>query len=91
VVSLNDNHEEHVLRALTDTGASSSVILEAYTSKDLIKQDKDNKIIWITMGGQFITEKTGLVSFSLPDLTSRNKYLGNSMLMTDPSHQTHME
>ena len=40
VVSLNVNHEEHVLRALTDSGASSSIILEAYTSKDLIKQDK---------------------------------------------------
>ena len=42
VVSLNVNHEEHVLRALDDTGASS-IILEAYTSKDLIKQDKDSK------------------------------------------------
>jgi hypothetical protein len=43
VVSLNVNHEEHVLRALADTGASSSIILEAYTSKDIIKQDKKIK------------------------------------------------
>jgi hypothetical protein len=62
-VSLNVNHEEHVIRALADTGASSSIILEAYTSKDLIKQDKDNKTTWVTMGGQFTTEKTGLVNF----------------------------
>ena len=34
------NYEEHVLRALADTGASSSIILEAYTSKELIKQVK---------------------------------------------------
>ena len=30
-----------MLRALADTGASSSIILEAYTSKELIKQDKE--------------------------------------------------
>ena len=57
VVSLNVNHEEHVLRALADTGASTSIILEAYTSKDLIKQDKDSKTTWSTMNGQFTTEK----------------------------------
>ena len=67
VVSLNVNHEEHMLRALADTGASSSIILEAYTSKDLIKQDKDSKTTWSTMNGQFTTEKTGLVSFSLSE------------------------
>ena len=44
VVILNVNHEEHVLRALADTVASSSIILEAYTSKDLIKQDKASKL-----------------------------------------------
>ena len=64
VASLNVNHEEHVLRALHDT--SSSIILEANASKDLIKQDKDSKTTWSTMNGQFTTEKTGLVSFSLP-------------------------
>jgi hypothetical protein len=39
VVTLNVIHEENVLRALADTGASSSIILKAYTSKDIIKQD----------------------------------------------------
>jgi hypothetical protein len=72
VVSLNVNHEEHVLRALADTGASSSIILEAYTSKDLIKQDKDSKTTWSTMNGQFTTEKTGLVNFSLPEFNLKN-------------------
>ena len=59
VVSLNVNHEEHVLRALADTGASSSIIPEAYTSKALINHDRDNKTTWSTMNGQFTTEKTG--------------------------------
>jgi hypothetical protein len=37
VVSLIVNNEEHLLRALFDTGASSSSILEAYNSAPLIK------------------------------------------------------
>ena len=57
VVSLNVNHEEHVLRALADTGASSSIILEAYASKDLSKQNKDSKTTWITVNGQFKLKK----------------------------------
>jgi hypothetical protein len=39
VVSVNVNHEEYVLRELAAAGASSSIFLEAYTSKDLIKKD----------------------------------------------------
>jgi hypothetical protein len=48
-----------MLRTLADIGASSSIILEASTSKDLIGQHKDNKTTCSTMGGQFTTEKTG--------------------------------
>ena len=73
VVSLNVNHEEHVLRALADTGASSSIILEDYTSKNLIKQDKASKTTWSTMNGQFTTEKTGLVKFSLPEFNLKKQ------------------
>jgi hypothetical protein len=40
LVTLMVNHEEHGLTALADTGASSSIILEAYTSKDIIKHNK---------------------------------------------------
>jgi hypothetical protein len=36
VVALNVNHEEHLLRALADTGASSSITLKTYTPKDII-------------------------------------------------------
>jgi hypothetical protein len=43
VVSLNVNHEEHLLRALADTAASISIILEANTSKQFIKNNHDNK------------------------------------------------
>jgi hypothetical protein len=34
-VNLIVNNEEHLLRALADTGVSSSSILEAYTSKQM--------------------------------------------------------
>jgi hypothetical protein len=61
VVSLIVINEEHLLRALADTGASSSIILEAYTSATLpfIKTDDSNTTIWRTMGGTFTTSKNG--------------------------------
>jgi hypothetical protein len=73
VVSLNVNHEKHVLRVLADNVTSSSIILEAYTSKDLIKHDKKNRTTWSTMGGQFTTDKIGLVSFSLPEFNLKKQ------------------
>jgi hypothetical protein len=59
VVSLIVNNEEHLLRALADTGASSSIILEANTSAPFIKTDDSNKTTWSTMGGKFTTPTTG--------------------------------
>ena len=73
VVSLTVNQEEHLLRSLADTGASSSIILEAYTSEHLIKNDDENKTTWNTMGVQFTTDKTGLVTFSLPEFNLRKQ------------------
>jgi predicted aspartyl protease len=62
VVSLIVNNEEHLLRALVDTGASSSIILEAYTSATFpfIKTDDNNTTTWSTMGGKFTANKTGI-------------------------------
>ena len=73
VVSLNINNEELLLRALADTGASSSIILEGYTSKNLIQRDKSNQTTWSTMSGQFTTDKTGLVTFSLPEFNLKKR------------------
>jgi hypothetical protein len=67
MVSLNVNHEEYVLRALSDTRAISSIILEAYTPDNLIQCDEEQKTTWSTVGSQFSTDKTGLVTFSLPE------------------------
>jgi hypothetical protein len=50
--------EEHLLRALGNSGANSSIILEAYTSDPFIKPDDINKNTWSKMDGKFTTTKT---------------------------------
>jgi hypothetical protein len=75
VVSLIVNKEEHLLTALTDNGASSSIILEAYTSAPFIKTDESNTTICITMGGKFITHKTGFVIFALPEFNLKKQMI----------------
>jgi hypothetical protein len=48
------------LRVLADTVASSSIILDAYTSSTLpfIKTDNSNKTTCISIGGKFMITKT---------------------------------
>jgi hypothetical protein len=72
-VSLIVNNEEHLLRALADTGVSSSSILEAYTSAPFIKADDNNTTTWSTMGGKFTTTKTRFVTFSLPEFNLKKQ------------------
>jgi hypothetical protein len=61
VMSLIVNNEAHLLRALADTGASTSIILEAYTSATFpfIKTDDSNTTTWSIMGSKFTTTNTG--------------------------------
>jgi hypothetical protein len=61
-MSLIVNNEEHLLRALADTGAGSSIILEAYTSVifPFIKTDDNNTTTWIAISSKFTTTKTGI-------------------------------
>jgi hypothetical protein len=44
VVSLIANNEEHLFTELAETDASSSIILDAYTSAPFIKTDDNNTI-----------------------------------------------
>jgi hypothetical protein len=74
-VSLIVDNEQHLFRALADTGASSRFILEAYTSAPLIKTDDNNTTTWSTVGGQFTTTKTGFVTFSLTEFNLKKKYV----------------
>jgi hypothetical protein len=74
-VSLIVNNEEHLLRALADTDASSSIIFDAYTSAPFIKTDDNNTTTWSTMGGKFTTNKNWhmLVTFSLPEFNLKKQ------------------
>jgi hypothetical protein len=69
------NNKEYLLRALADTGASSSIILEVYNSAPFIKTDENNTTTWSTMGGKFTTTKTGilLVTFSPPEFNLKKQ------------------
>jgi hypothetical protein len=66
----------YLLRALANTGASSSIILEAYTSATFpfIKTDA---ITWSIIGDKFTTTKTGIClwHFHSQSLISRHKYV----------------
>jgi hypothetical protein len=57
VVSLIVNNEEHLLRA----------------SAPFIKTDDSNTTTWSTMGGKFTTNKTGFVTFSLPEFNLKKQ------------------
>jgi hypothetical protein len=93
-VSLIVNNEEHLPRALANTGASSSIIFEVYTSAPFIKTDDNNTTTWSTMGGKFTTSKTGIFlwHFHSQSSTSRHNCAlhGHFMLMTVLSHQAHI-
>ena len=73
-MSLNVNHEDHLIRLLADICSSSSTILETYTSKQHSKHDDSNKTTWSKIGGQFTTDRNEFVSFSLPEF-NLNKQL----------------
>jgi hypothetical protein len=67
------NNEKHLFRGLADTGASSSIILEAYTSAPFIKTDDSNTTTWSTISCKFTTNKTGFMTFSLPELNLKKQ------------------
>jgi hypothetical protein len=73
VGSLIVNNEEHLLRGIADTGASSSIILDSHTSAAFIKTDDNNTTTWSTMGGKFTTNKTGFVTFSLTEFNLKKQ------------------
>jgi hypothetical protein len=58
-MSLIVDHEEHLLKALADTSASSSIILETFTSATFpFIKIGDTLATWSKMSGKFTTSKT---------------------------------
>jgi hypothetical protein len=73
VVTLNVNHEEHMLRALADTGASNNIIHKDYTSKNIIKHNNNDTTTWSIMNAHFTTDKSGIAKFLLPEFNLKKQ------------------
>jgi hypothetical protein len=92
-VSLIVNNEEQILRALADTDASSSTILETYNSYLSIKTDENDKLHGFQRVVNLLLLKLG---YACDIFTSRvqsqetNKFLGCFTWVTILSNQKHM-
>jgi hypothetical protein len=91
-VSLIVNYEEHLLKALADTGtrSSSSSILEAYNSTPFIKMDHSDTPPGLQWVANLLKVKLKLGFPCDPEFRRKYILLGHFMWMTDLSHQTHM-
>ena len=61
------------IRALLDTGTSSSILLRDYVRKGRASSYKGKPIKWQTMGGNFVTKRRCLVDFKFPELSTQKK------------------
>ncbi|MBT8266800.1 MAG: aspartyl protease family protein, partial [Bacteroidia bacterium] len=61
------------IRALIDTGATSSVILRDFVRKGRAGGYKGKPTLWKTMGGNFTTKKKALIDFKFPELDMEKK------------------
>jgi hypothetical protein len=63
---------------LADTGASSNIILEAYTSAPFIKTDDNNANTWSKIVGKFTTTKLAYAcDIFTPRVQSQGMIIGN--------------
>ena len=58
------------IRALVDTGTSSSILLKEFVPKGQLSRYKKGKTTWGTLGGQFQTKRKGMADFRFPELDS---------------------
>jgi hypothetical protein len=74
VVEIEDRHGNLVpIRALIDTGTSSSIVLREFVRKGRAKSYKGQTTKWSTLGGVFQTKRKALIDFSLPELSTQKK------------------
>ena len=60
------------IRALLDTGTSSTLVLRQFVPKRQISRyKKANKTHWGTLGGTFSTKRKGMVDFRFPELDDK--------------------
>ena len=59
------------IRALVDTGTTSSLVHRKFVPKGQLSSYKGRKTTWGTMGGQFQTKRKGILDFMFPELDQR--------------------
>jgi hypothetical protein len=71
VVELENNMGQFIpIKALLDTGTSSTFILKEHMRKGLVSHHKGHDTSWKTLGGTFKTKRKGLIEFRFPELTN---------------------
>lgn len=58
------------IRALLDTGTSSTILLRDFVRKGRAKSYKGSRTQWTTLGGHFTTNRKALVDFKFPELST---------------------
>jgi hypothetical protein len=70
VVEIQDRNGENVpIRALLDTGTSSTLLLRDFVAKGRAKGFEHQPTKWATLGGNFVTNRKALVEFKFPELS----------------------
>ena len=69
IVEIVNRHGETVpIRALLDTGTSSTIVLRDFVKQGRAKSYKGKHTTWSTMGGQFSTNRKALLDFTFPEI-----------------------
>ena len=71
IVEIRDKDNKKIpIRALLDTGTTSTLLLKKFVSKDSPKAYKaPTRTIWRTLGGTFHTRQKRLVTFRFPEFS----------------------
>ena len=84
VVQLKNRKGEIVpVRALCDTGTTSTIILRDFAYE--INVEKQHATTWRTMGGNFTTRKKALIKFKLPEFSTTKTITWNAPSTSRPT------
>ena len=55
-----------VARTLLDTGTTKLIVLKKFVHGSQVQRTTERLTKWLTMGGEFLTNKTAKVNFKIP-------------------------
>jgi hypothetical protein len=74
LVEIEDRYGTLVpIRALLDTGTTSTIVVRQFIRKGRAKGYKGKRTVWNTLGGQFSTNWKALIEFKFPELSNDKK------------------